>query len=103
MFAAAQPQRVGVPQKAGAKGKAPERIGAPPAAEAPKEAPKEGEETPSFDNEKKGTPMERAIKVLEHAKRTLTKLKPDEDGHRNKALKHIDTAISEARSIPKVD
>jgi len=87
--AAAQPKRVGAPQKV----------------EAPKEVKevKEGEKTPSFDNDKKGTPMERAIKVLEHAKRTLTKVKPDEGGHRNNALKHIDTAIGEARSIPKVD
>ena len=47
--------------------------------------------------------MERAVKVLEHAKRTLTKAKADEDGHRNKAIKHIDTAISEARQIPKAE
>jgi hypothetical protein len=121
------PQKIGAPQKSspgqkGQKGqKGPVRIGGdpePPKADdaapaAPSGTPTAGpvpvpvpggppaEETPSFGE--KGTPMERATKVLEHAKKTLSKLKPDPEGHRNKALKHIETAMSEARAIPKAE
>jgi hypothetical protein len=79
----------------------PERIGGAPAPEkigaAPAEPPPEGDKP--GDN-KKGNPAERAVKLMEAARATLMKMKPDATGRRDRALKHIETASSEAKAIP---
>jgi hypothetical protein len=103
----------GAVETAAAQNKAPQKIpsgSAPaPAPEGPKgpvkivgtpppEEPGAGEGGEG-DN-KKGTPAERAVKLMEAARTKVTKLKPDAEGRRERALKHIDQAISETRAIP---
>jgi hypothetical protein len=44
-------------------------------------------------------PAVRAGKVLDKARETVSKAKKDKAGHRDKALKQIDVAISESKSL----
>jgi hypothetical protein len=107
----------GAVESAAAQSKAPQKIpsGSAPAPAPVPDGPKQGpvkivgtpapeEPGPSEgggegDN-KKGTPAERAVKLMEAARAKVTKLKPDAEGRRERTLKHIDQAISETRAIP---
>ncbi|MEJ7728648.1 MAG: hypothetical protein WKG00_05490 [Polyangiaceae bacterium] len=98
---------------AAAQNKAPQKI---PSGSAPAPAPEPGKgpvkivgtpppEDPGAteggegDN-KKSTPAERATKLMEAARAKVIKLKADPEGRRERALKHIEKAISETRAIP---
>ena len=65
-----RPQRVGAPAAAGDKG-----------------------------DGKKAPPAVRAAKILESARTTLLKAKPDAEGRRDKALKLVNVALGEAKAL----
>src|SRR5687767_6512699 len=54
---------------------------------------------PSRESEKAAPPHERAVRLFEAARKTLSKSPSDPAGHRDKALKFIEEAIKEAKSI----
>jgi len=101
--AAAQPQKIpsgSAPAPGGPKpGGGPVKIVGTPPPEEPGGSDGAGDGGGDGDN-KKGTPSERAVKLMEAARLKVGKIKPDKEGRRERALKHIDKAISEARAIP---
>lgn len=104
----------GAVASAEAQGKGPQKIpsGSAPAPDGPKQGPVKivgapppedpgaSEDGGGGGDDKKGTPAERAVKLMEAARTKVNKLKPDPEGRRDRALKHIDKAISETRAIP---
>jgi hypothetical protein len=99
-------------ESASAQNKAPQKIpsGSAPAPDAGKGPVKIVGAPPPEDpgasegggegDDKKGTPAERAVKLMEGARAKVLKLKADPEGRRERALKHIEKAISETRAIP---
>ena len=92
------PQKSPVRLRAGARGRAgtsEDRRNPPPEDPGASEGGEGGE-----GDSKKGTPAERAVKLMEAARAKVTKSRPDAEGRRERTLKHIDKAISETRAHP---